>query len=75
VNVGAEGDVDLRGTLGVSTDVPVGFKEIRLSFEVDADVTVEQLDQLADLTDKYCVVFQTLQASPKTSVSIRRAHH
>jgi len=75
VNVGAEGDVDLRGTLGVSTDVPVGFKEIRLSFEVDADVNGEQLDQLAELTDKYCVVFQTLQASPKTSVSIKRARH
>jgi uncharacterized OsmC-like protein len=73
--VSAEGDVDLRGTLGVSADVPVGFKEIRLSFEVDADVTREQLDQLADLTDKYCVVFQTLQASPKTSVAIKHAHH
>lgn len=75
VNVGAEGDVDLRGTLGVSADVPVGFKEIRLAFEVDADVSAEQLDQLAELTDKYCVVFQTLQASPKTSVSIKRARH
>jgi len=75
VSVSAEGDVDLRGTLGVSADVPVGFKEIRLSFEVDADVTREQLDQLADLTDKYCVVFQTLQASPKTSVAIKHAHH
>jgi uncharacterized OsmC-like protein len=75
VNVAAEGDVDLRGTLGVSADVPVGFKEIRLSFEVDADVTKEQLNQLAELTDKYCVVFQTLQASPKTSVSIKSARH
>jgi uncharacterized OsmC-like protein len=75
VSVSAEGDVDLRGTLGVSADVPVGFKEIRLSFEVDADVTGEQLDQLADLTDKYCVVFQTLQASPKTSVAIKHARH
>jgi len=75
VVVGAEGDVDLRGTLGVSADVPVGFREIRLSFEVDADVDVAQLNQLAELTDKYCVVFQTLQSSPKTSVSIKSARH
>src|SRR5437763_5049556 len=75
VVVGAEGDVDLRGTLGVSADVPVGFKEIRLSFVVDADVGAAELDQLAELTDKYCVVFQTLQSSPKTSVSIKSARH
>jgi uncharacterized OsmC-like protein len=75
VVVGAEGDVDLRGTLGVSEDVPVGFKEIRLSFDVDSDANAEQLDQLAELTDKYCVVFQTLQSSPKTSVSIKSAAH
>ena len=73
VNVRAEGDVDLRGTLGVAADVPVGFKEIRLSFDVDADVNVTQLDQLAELTDKYCVVFQTIQSRPKTSVSIKQA--
>lgn len=72
INVSAEGDVDLRGTLGVSDDVPVGFKEIRLAFEVDADATLAELDQLAELTDKYCVVFQTLQSSPKTSVKIGR---
>ena len=75
VIVRAEGDVDLRGTLGVAADVPVGFKEIRLAFDVDADVDVAQLDQLADLTDKYCVVFQTIQSTPKTSVSIKRAKH
>jgi uncharacterized OsmC-like protein len=75
VVVSAEGDVDLRGTLGVSADVPVGFREIRLSFEVDADVGAAELDQLAELTDKYCVVFQTLQSSPKTSVSIKSARH
>jgi uncharacterized OsmC-like protein len=75
VIVGAEGDVDLRGTLGVSADVPVGFREIRLSFEVDADASAEQLNQLAELTDKYCVVFQTLQSSPKTSVKIKSARH
>lgn len=75
VVVRAEGDVDLRGTLGVSTDVAVGFKEIRLIFEVDADANAAKLDQLADLTDKYCVVFQTLQASPKTSVSVKSTRH
>ena len=75
VNVRAEGDVDLRGTLGVAADVPVGFKEIRLSFDVDADVNAAQLDQLAELTDKYCVVFQTIQSRPKTSVSIKQARH
>ena len=75
VNVAAEGDVDLRGTLGVSADVPVGFKEIRLSFEIDADADRAQLDQLAELTDKYCVVFQTLQSSPKTSVSVKSRGH
>jgi len=75
VNVTAEGDVDLRGTLGVSEDVPVGFKDIRLSFDIDADADETQLDQLAELTDKYCVVFQTLQSSPKTSVSVTSRRH
>lgn len=75
VNVGAEGDVDLRGTLGIDPDVPVGFREIRLAFDVDADVSAAQLDQLAELTDKYCVVFQTIQSRPKTSVSIKQARH
>jgi uncharacterized OsmC-like protein len=72
VNVRAEGDVDLRGTLGVAADVPVGFKDIRLFFDVDGDASLTQLDELADLTDKYCVVFQTIQSRPKTSVSIKR---
>jgi uncharacterized OsmC-like protein len=75
VNVRAEGDVDLRGTLGIDPDVPVGFSEIRLAFDVDADVSAAQLDQLAELTDKYCVVFQTIQSRPKTSVSIKQARH
>jgi uncharacterized OsmC-like protein len=75
VNVHAEGDVDLRGTLGIDPGVPVGFSEIRLGFVVDADVSAAQLDQLAELTDKYCVVFQTIQSRPKTSVSIRQAKH
>jgi uncharacterized OsmC-like protein len=65
-----EGDVDLRGTLGVSDDVPVGFKEIRLSFDVDTDVGQEKLDHLMSVTERYCVIFQTIQHSPKTQVRI-----
>ncbi len=68
--VSAEGDVDLRGTLGVTEGVPVGFKEIRLSFEVDTDAPQDKIDQLLELTDRYCVVFQTIQNSPKTNVRI-----
>ncbi len=71
--VTAEGDVDLRGTLGVAEEVPVGFKEIRLRFDIDSDATKAQLDQLIELTDRYCVVFQTLQHSPKTSVTLYKA--
>jgi uncharacterized OsmC-like protein len=63
--VSAEGDVDLRGTLGVSEDVPVGFREIRLSFDVETDAPQQDVDRLLELTDRYCVVFQTLQNSPK----------
>jgi uncharacterized OsmC-like protein len=56
----AEGDLDFRGTLGISKEVPVGFKAIRLSFILDCDATSEQLQSLAKLTERYCVVFQTL---------------
>ena len=70
--VSAEGDVDLRGTLGVTDGVPVGIKEIRLRFDVDSDATQDQLDQLIELTDRYCVIFQTIQNSPKTTVKLRR---
>src|SRR5438477_11420131 len=59
VVVTAEGDVDLRGTLGVSDDVPVGFKDIRLAFDIDTDASEAALDQLVELTDTYCVIFQT----------------
>src|SRR5690348_11900576 len=69
VNVRAEGDVDLRGTLGVAADVPVGFKEIRLSFDVDADVTAAELDPLAELGYKSCLVFQT--TSSRTTARVR----
>jgi uncharacterized OsmC-like protein len=58
--VKAEGDLDFRGTLGVSKDVPVGFKSIRLSFILDCDATTEQIQAIAKLTERYCVVYQTL---------------
>lgn len=56
----AEGDLDFRGTLGVSKDVPVGFKEIRLKFDLDKNLKAEQLATLQKLTERYCVVYQTL---------------
>jgi uncharacterized OsmC-like protein len=57
----AEGDVDLRGTLALSKDVPVGFREIRLRFELDSDAPGEKLDKLIEATERYCVVLQTLR--------------
>ena len=70
--VSAEGDVDRRGTLGITEGVPVGFKEIRLSFDIESDAPQARLDQLLELTDRYCVIFQTIQQSPKTSVTLSR---
>jgi uncharacterized OsmC-like protein len=64
----AEGDVDFRGTLGVSKDVPVGFKKIRLHFDLDTDASEEQLATLIRLTERYCVVYQTLSHAPEISV-------
>jgi uncharacterized OsmC-like protein len=64
----AEGDLDFRGTLGVSKDVPVGFKEIRLHFDVDTDASEDQLATLIRLTERYCVVYQTLSQPAKISV-------
>ena len=58
--VKAEGDLDFKGTLGVSKEVPVGFKSIRLQFELDTDANAEQMASLAKLTERYCVVYQTL---------------
>ena len=66
--VRAEGELDFRGTLAVSKDVPVGFSAIRLSFELDSDATDQQLDTLLRLTERYCVVYQTLAGSPQLSV-------
>ena len=64
----AEGDLDSRGTLGVSKDVPVGFKHIRLHFDLDTDATEEQLATLLRLTERYCVVYQTLSHPAEISV-------
>jgi len=67
--VHAEGDLDFRGTLGVSKEVPVGFQNIRLRFELDTDGTDEQIATLLKLTERYCVVYQTLARPPKIDVS------
>jgi uncharacterized OsmC-like protein len=67
--VRAEGDLDFRGTLGVSREAPVGFQNIRLSFSLDTDATEEQLATLLRLTERYCVVFQTLAHPPVLEVS------
>jgi uncharacterized OsmC-like protein len=64
----AEGDLDFRGTLGVSKDVPVGFERIRLRFELDSNATAEQVATLIRLTERYCVVYQTLNRPPKIDV-------
>jgi uncharacterized OsmC-like protein len=64
----AEGDLDFRGTLGVSKDVPVGFTQIRLNFDLDTDATEEQIATLLRLTERYCVVYQTLSHAPEISV-------
>jgi uncharacterized OsmC-like protein len=64
----AEGDLDFRGTLGVSKDVPVGFKQIRLHFDLDTDASEEQLTTLLRLTERYCVVYQTLSQPAEISV-------
>lgn len=73
--VQVEGDLDFRGTLGVLKDIPVGFQSIRLHFELDTDASAEQLATLVRLTERYCVVYQTLQTSPQMSVSQSTARH
>src|SRR5689334_6461299 len=70
--VSAEGDLDFRGTLGVDKEAPVGFREIRLRFEVGTDATQDKLDLLLKLTERYCVVYQTIKNGPKISVSMKR---
>src|SRR5260221_1599784 len=71
--VAAEGDLDFRGTLGVAKDAPVGFAAIRLRFEVDTDASQDKLDQLLKLTERYCVVYQTLESGPPIEVKLDRA--
>jgi uncharacterized OsmC-like protein len=71
--VHAEGDLDFRGTLGVDKEAPVGFAEIRLGFELDTDADEEQLASLLKLTERYCVVYQTLAQGPRLHVTMERA--
>ena len=68
----AEGDLDFRGTLGVDKEAPVGFSEIRLRFDVDTDAPQDKLDLLLKLTERYCVVYQTIKNGPRVSVTMRR---
>jgi uncharacterized OsmC-like protein len=68
--VRAEGDLDVRGTLGVAKDAPVGFREIRLRFLLDTDADRAQLDKLLQLTERYCVVYQTLRAAPPVKIEL-----
>ena len=68
----AEGDLDFRGTLGVDKEAAVGFTAIRLRFQLDADADEAQIAQLIKLTERYCVVFQTLRTSPASSVIVER---
>jgi uncharacterized OsmC-like protein len=71
--VSVEGDLDFRGTLGVAKDAPVGFSRIRLTFDVDTDAPQEQLDQLLKLTERYCVVYQTIRNGPPVTLRLLRA--
>ena len=71
-NVSAEGDLDFRGTLGVAKDAPVGFAQIRLRFDVDTDAPQDKLDQLLKLTERYCVVYQTIKQGPPVEMKMQR---
>jgi uncharacterized OsmC-like protein len=68
----AEGDLDFRGTLGVAKDASVGFKDIRLRFELDTDASADQLATLQKLTERYCVVYQTLRQAPQVALDLGR---
>jgi uncharacterized OsmC-like protein len=71
--VAAEGDLDFRGTLGVAKEAPVGFARIRLHFDLDTDAPQDKLDQLLKLTERYCVVYQTIRNGPPVDIKLRRA--
>src|SRR6188508_1533780 len=68
--VRAEGDLDFRGTLGVAKDAPVGFRAIRLTFDLDTDASAEQVQTLIKLTERYCVVYQTLSHPAEMAISV-----
>ena len=68
----AEGDLDFRGTLGVDKTAPVGFADIRLQFQLDTDAAPDQLDNLLRLTERYCVVYQTLQSKPPVTIALAK---
>jgi len=70
--VSAEGDLDFRGTLGVAKDAAVGFAQIRLRFELDTDAPQDKLDQLLKLTERYCVVYQTIRNGPPVDIRLQR---
>jgi uncharacterized OsmC-like protein len=70
--VSAEGDLDFRGTLGVDKEAPVGFRQIRLRFDVQTDAPQEKLDQLLKLTERYCVVYQTIAKGPPVDIKMQR---
>src|SRR6187431_20080 len=70
--VSAEGDLDFRGTLGVDKEAPVGFRQIRLRFDVETDAPQDKLDQLLKLTERYCVVYQTIKSGPPVEVKLNR---
>jgi uncharacterized OsmC-like protein len=70
--VSAEGDLDFRGTLGVAKEAPVGFAQIRLRFDLDTDASQEKLDQLLKLTERYCVVYQTIRSGPPVEIDLTR---
>ena len=70
--VSAQGELDFRGTLGVAKDAPVGFREIRLRFDLDTDAPQDKLDQLLKLTERYCVVYQTIKAGPPVAVTLAK---
>ena len=69
--VSAEGDLDFRGTLGVSREAPVGFRDIRLRFDLKTDAPADKLESLIKLTERYCVVYQTLRTPAKLALSLR----
>jgi uncharacterized OsmC-like protein len=70
--ISAEGELDFRGTLGVAKDAPVGFAKIRLHFSLDTDAPQDKLDQLLKLTERYCVVYQTIKNGPPVDVTLAR---